>query len=259
MLSKDIINFLNLTSDEQKVLEAISFAPKNISQLARTLKVPRTTLYTAIASLLRRRLIEKSKKGKATMITLLRSDMLISLQNIHGNSSSPQLGFSLIQGKDALLQVWKEAVKIPNSRIKAIQPIRSMETTVKKFKPGTFVPINEALKTNHIVLEAIVHEDAFKQYMNIHKDDPHIQKKIAQSFFGRMNDTTVVGRNYLNSNSDLIITNAGAFLLNWENETGVHIQNKDLILLLTELFQLARGYGKKIDLNELTGRWAKKA
>lgn len=247
MITDEISKLLGLSPAEKKILEVIRGRPSNMSELSRLIKIPRTTLYTAINTLKSRELISMRKKGKAVIVSPTRSELLENLHLVH----SADQKFTFLYGKEAMLKVWEHLASSPaRSRISCIQPTKSMISLVGNSKPGEFIPTNELIKENQIIVEAIMREDVFTNYMNLHKDDPKLQKQIIESFIGRMNDTTFVDNRFLNNNSDLLIGIDGAYLMNWQSEVGIKIQDKDMIALLKELFDLARGYGKKIDLND---------
>ena len=272
MINVQIKDLLGLSPIENKVLFAIEKTPLNMSGLAGSTKTPRTTLYTAIDSLKRRGLISTRKIGKAVVISPTPKgtiqDMLAEASSAYdadGNTkiikkhdNGKQSGFTVVSGKKAMLKVWEGLAQRDTKRFYAIQPTRSMVHTIERFKPGEFIPINNAIKKNRIIVDAILKEDNFPTYMEMHKREPNIQKDIIKSFIGRMAETTLIRNEYLNNNAEIYITSRSAFLMNWEQEIGIKIENKDMIDLLSEMFQLAKGYGKKIDLNEYMRGWLEK-
>jgi DNA-binding transcriptional ArsR family regulator len=273
MLDSKVISLLHLTRQENKILKALENGDYNISDLAVLTRFPRTTLYTALSSLKKRGLITRSTKGKSVLISLVPSPEISKLFAESATAFSPEgnvrvanksktgktSGFTLIYGKKAMFKVWQSLADINSKeRFYAIQPTRSLINTVKLFKPGEFVPINNAIKKNKVIVDAIMKEDGFPTYMDLHKGQPDVQKKIIKSFLGRSADMSVVKNEYLNNNAELLIAPSSAFIMNWENEVGIKIENRDMIDLLRELYLLAKGYGKKIDFNEYMREWEKK-
>jgi hypothetical protein len=179
-----------------------------------------------------------------------------SIEVVKKTKNNSQSGFTFIYGKKTMLKVWESMAEKNIGRFYAIQSTRSLLNTINLFKPGEFIPINNAIKKNKIIVESIAREDALPTYLNTYKDDPKIQRGIIDSFRGRMTDTTLVKNDYLNNNAELLLTSKSAFLMNWEQEVGIEIKNKDMIDFLKELFDLAKGYGKKIDFNEYLKKWA---
>lgn len=272
MIDTRIKDLLALTPIENKVLFAIEKTPLNMSGLAVSTKIPRTTLYTAIDSLKKRGLISTRKIGKAVVISPTPKetirDMLAEASSVYDADGNTKIikkhddgkrsGFTVVSGKKAMLKVWEGLAQRDTKRFYAIQPTRSMVHTIERFKPGEFIPINNAIKKNRIIVDAILKEDSFPTYMEMHKREPNIQRDIVKSFIGRMAETTLIRNEYLNNNAEIYITSRSAFLMNWEQEIGIKIENKDMIDLLTEMFQLAKSHGKKIDLNEYMRGWLEK-
>lgn len=262
MTKPPLTTILGFSRHEMKIWQALEKGSWNVSELAGLTRFPRTTLYTAINSLRRRGLITSRRKGKSVVISPIPrqaiSDILTESAlafNDAGNirissKNTNDSGFTLIYGKKAMLKVWENLAKKGIKRIFAIQPSQSLVHTISRFAPEEFVRINNAIKKNNIIVDAIIREDNLPTYMNFHKGNLVAQKNILKSFLGRMADTTIVKNDFLNNNADLILSSKSAFLMNWENEIGIEINNIDMIELLSELFTLAKGYGKKIDFNQ---------
>lgn len=264
MKESTLTDLLGFTKAEERIWQTIQKGLWNISEISTFTKFPRTTLYTALASLKKRGMITTRSKGKAVIVSPtpghILSDLLAesattfrddgNIKVIKKHTTGSQSGFTFIHGKKAMLKVWERMAQKGVGRFYAIQPTRSLLNTIKLFKPGEFVPINNAIKKNKIIVDAIAREDGFPEYMKAHKDKPSVQKDIINSFLGRMTDMTHVKNEYLNNNAELIITSRSAFLMNWEHEVGIEIENKDMVDFLRELFELAKGYGKKINFNE---------
>ena len=252
---------LALTEHEADMWASLQKGDKNISKLARETGFPRTTLYTAIESLKRRGLVTSRAKGRAVVVSAIDhgtiSELFTKSALEFNDTGSVRIatnddhysGFTVIYGKDAMLNTWKRLANKKGERVYCIQPSRSLVSTIKRFKAGEFVPLNEAIKKNRVIMESIIREDNLSTYLDFHAAKPAVQKAIIKSFLGRMADTTLVGNEHLNNNADLLITSREAFLLNWEQEVVIEIRNRDMIELLKEFFELAKGYGKKIDFN----------
>lgn len=266
----DINTILSFSRHETKIWQALEKGSWNVSQLATLTRFPRTTLYTALDSLRRRGLITTRRQGKSVIISPIPrqaiSDLLTEsalafneIGNVRISSKKKNnSGFTLIYGKKAMFNVWENLAKKGVKRFSVIQPSRSLLHTISRFTPEEFITVNDAIKKNSIIVDAIIREDNLPTYMNFHKNNPAAQKNILKSFLGRMADTTLVRDDYLNNNADLILTSKSAFLMNWENEIGIEIDNPDMIDLLRELFTLAKGYGKKIDFNQYMREYLEK-
>lgn len=273
VFSDSLIKLLNLTAVEQAVLSSIRYKDLNVSEIAKISSIPRTTLYTAIDSLIHRNMISSRKEGKSTVLSPISPNMLaerlqselaemlesgiftLHAKNHKREDRAPN-SMTYIYGKEAMLDVWQQMARSSKSRFQMIQPTKSLETVLRKYDQTTFIPINNAIKKNKVIMETIMNENSFPTYMDFYKGRKEIQRQILKSFIGRAADTTMVRNNFLQNNADLILNSRSAFLMNWESEVGIKIENRDIVDLLHELFRLAKGYGQKVDLNEYLKKWA---
>lgn len=263
-MNKSLKTLLGFTEVESDIWDNLS-QPMCVSDLARITQIPRTTLYTSLDSLKLRGFIKIKKEGRVSTISPLSATDIqkrisqefsqISESGEYSVKLNEDSGFTIIHGMEKLVEVWNVIVdKYPKQRICAFQPTKSLLTLVKKHKEGYFIPVNEKIKRNGVIFETVTREDGIPAYLDLYKGNPEVQREILKSLIGRSTDSVFVKNDYLNTNSDLVITPRSAYLLNWESEIGIEINNKDMIDLLKELFTLARGYGRKVDLTKyLTG------
>lgn len=272
-MNKALTKLIGLSNHEYEIWQALKLKPNTISSLARLTGFPRTTLYTAIAKMLERGLINKHQKGRSVLLSPI-SDIelsqILSGRNfaISSGKDTQDLdmevashmgnGFKIIRGKSEMLKVWQKSTEKETRRVYVIQSTQSLVTTVKKFKAGEFIPINDAIKKNGVIMSAILRNDNLPTYLDMHKNDPRLQEDILRSFLGRTSDVTLVQNEFLNMNSELVILNKSAFLMNWEDEVAIEIENADMIKLLKELFELTKGYGKKIKYEEYIQNYIRK-
>ncbi len=261
-LNLKTIELLQLSRKEVSILENLDENGNyTVADISRISRLPRMTLYPLLQILRKRGLLDYKRQGKrrywfstspeALGQTLTKLGYDISQNKKLSVSVEDHTGFTLINGKEELFNVWRElAEDNPGERIRAIQPTKSLLSALQNYKPGEFVPINNAIKENKIVVESLIREDTFPSYIATHKNNPKVQKEILESFIGRSADAVFTSNKYLNNDSDLMITKDSALLINWQNQVGVKIENKDMVMFLYELFELARGYGKKVDQNE---------
>lgn len=235
MIKAETKALLQLTPQESKILECLELCSYNISQLAEATDFPRTTLYTALSSLTSRKLISSHTEGKAKIISL----------------TSKEISANLFPStkKHNLLNVWTEIVQLKNQRILSIQSTESMKEAVIKFNSGEFIPINNAIKDNNIIIESVVNKNGLSTYMDLYKDNKVMQEKILKSFEGRMADMTFVSNEYLHTKTDLVITHNKAYLMQWKKDVCIEIQEREIIDFLKQLFTLVKGYGEKIDFH----------
>lgn len=261
-LAKEIIELFRLSKKETRVLKSLTEGQSyTVADIVRAAKLPRMTIYPLLDVLKKRKMIDFSRRGKRRYWFLVPADEFIKTISHSGSeigaykkialSTHEDTGFTVFKGKETLLNLWKEfAEQHAGERIRAIQPTRSLLSAIKNYSPGEFVPINNSIKENKIVFETLVREDTFPSYMSFYKNNIRVQREILESFIGRSADAVFASNNYLNNNSDLLIVRDSALLMNWEKHVAIQIKNKEMVSLLLELFELARGYGKKVNQNE---------
>jgi predicted transcriptional regulator len=271
-------NILGLTQCESLIIRHLSRQSYNISQLAKVTKIPRTSLYTSLKNLHKRGLIHPKKKGVSVSFSKIDSDTVQQLYmkafadlsySLSSNATrsntdeyfitkqsktKPQkgdkTGFTMLNGSDALIEGWKDITATKQSRVRAIQPTKVLIDILTAVKPEKIIPINNMIKDKEIIMDAIVQENTMSTYMNMFKNSPQLQTDIIKSLEGRSADFTLVENKYLNCHSELIIGARSALILDWRKEMGIEIKNEGMIELLRELFELAKGYGKKTDFTK---------
>jgi hypothetical protein len=74
---------------------------------------------------------------------------------------------------------------------------------------------------------------------------------MLESFLGRGTDMTFMPNQYFkDAESELIILPNVAYLSDWKNEVSIEIRNPAMLLFLKELYDLAKGYGRKVNQEE---------
>lgn len=249
-MNQRLVRLLNISRDELLAIKALKVRALNVSQISEAVKVPRTTLYTALASLESRGLISSDVKGKSRIFTIQNLQLIDQIDAML-NTPVQEKPFEFIYGKGLMLKEYESIYNQKNKRIYAIQPTASLLDLVRKFHANVFIPINENMKKNKVIVEAIIKEDVFSAYLNEYKNDKDMQQRILKSFHGRMNSSTFISKKYLNCNSELTFDDKKAYLYNWKDEVGIKISDKNTLSFLREMFEFTKGYGKKDDLNKV--------
>lgn len=263
MFGQPFSKLINLTKDEKKTLTCLTLGTKSMSDIARSTKIPRTTLYTTITSLLSRGLIYKNKISNQTHITLKdRSelDTIIFNESSYAKNSVQEnviptiQDYKIIYGLENTISMYQEMCSKKNERIYTIQPTRSMLSAVKKISPEELIKLNEKVKKNHIIFDAIIHQNYMTTYMNNYLDKEgkdQTQKSLLESLQNRLSDTRIIDGQYLNVSSEIFLTSTQLYIFDWEHESCIKINNRNIISLLKEMFLLAKAHSKKIDYHKL--------
>lgn len=243
MFNEQFTRLLSLSKNEIKVLKILKKeSGLNVASLHNKTNVPRMTVYLALSSLKKRGPIEYNRIGKRKYWKIV--DKETTSTTLFGKSD-----FSIIENLENLWGIWSEAINThKGSRIYGIQPTESLKEILSKSSlEERITPINKLITKNKLIIEGLIKEDYIPTYLKYFKGDKNKQRKVLQDLQDRSADMVYIDNRYFNNPVDFMMFNNKAFLINWRTETALEIRNMDMLLFLKELFDMARGYGKKVD------------
>ncbi len=264
MFIEEEIKLLGLTTKEKKLLAGLSATPINVSSLARTTKIKRTSLYSLLDHLSSRGLVSKTLQGKrwywfATPAKQLQ-EKFFSLAENHRTTSevreheigiiaSQDSEYKIYRGKNKLITIYTELANLPrHSRLYGIQPNISVGSVLKHLPDENLITINESFKKRNIIVEALLQEDFLTAYAGILKQKKP-KKEILQSYGNRLAVTTYIPKATLNFDSEIIFYGNIVLFLNWQELVAIVIKNKDIVGIMKALFELAKLSGDRVDQN----------
>jgi hypothetical protein len=263
MFDQKIIDFLQLSKREVKVLEFIKNHPQSqVADIARGTKIPRMTVYLTLELLKTRKLADYTRKGKRRFWAIEDGSKLVAdiMSSAYSLTDSKEIrigtvnsGFAIHQGLKGMYKVWEELGKLsPNSRAYGIQPTGAMKYALKRLDWQEKIgPLQENILKKSIIIDGVLPEDYYPFFVEHYSYDKKLQRKMLESFLGRATDMTFVSTDYFkDAESELIILPNVAFLSDWRNEVSVEIRNPTMLQFLKELYDLAKGYGRKVNQEE---------
>lgn len=262
LLTKEFIEKLALTPKETTIIKTFEKSDTLlIAELSKNSKIARMTLYPILDDLKDRGLINYRRGGRRKYWYLENEHKIASeFTNISSQISSEKVevrkektGFIIHRNTKSLYSIFEGVAALnKGERVKVIQPTASVLSVMNNLKwQEEIKPINEAIVKKGIIVEGLLQDDYYSAlYKSIQAKDPARAKEYVQSFIGRATDMIFVPKEYLNVDSEFIMFRNKAFIINWNDEVAVEIQNKEMLNFLEQLFVLARGYGKKIDQNK---------
>ncbi len=262
MISPQVIDLLGLSKNEVKVSGFLKKEPSRVvADIAETTKIPRMTVYLTLNSLKKRGLVDFHRKGKRRFWSAIDDKELVHkvtdiISSITGTSevrvNVNDSGFAILYGKEAPFTPW-EALKDlpPYTRIYLIQPTAAIKYPFERMGwRKDVVSLQENILQKPIIIDGVLPEDYYPFFVNHFAGDKKLQRSILESFVGRVTDMTFVSKEYFkNTESELIILPNVAYLTDWKNEISIEIRNPIMLNFLKELYELAKGYGKKVDQN----------
>lgn len=263
MFEQKIIDFLKLSRNEVKALNYLKSHPGvQVSTISQELKMPRMTVYLVLNSLKQRGLVDYSRKGRRRFWNIIDGSKLVAdvMSSAYSLTETKEIrinarnsGFAIHQGLKGMYKVWEDLEKLaPNSRVYAIQPTGAMRYALKRLDWYEKIqPIQENILSKPIIIDGVLPEDYYPFFVQHYSQDKKLQKKMLESFLGRSTDMTFIGNKYFNeAESELIILPNVAYLSDWKNEISIEIRNPTMLLFLKELYDLAKGYGRKVNQEE---------
>lgn len=263
MIDEKIISLLGLTRREVRVFSYLRENPSSqISSIASDTKIPRMTIYLTLESLKKRTLVDYSRKGKRRFWYSVEFSKLGSeiMGSVYSLTESKEIrvdiansGFAIHQGIKGMYKVWQELNKLsPNSRVLGIQPTNTMKYALNTLNwQEKIAPLQENIIKKPIIIDGVLAEDYYKFLMAHYSNNKDLQKKVMESFLGRSTSITFIDSQYFkDAESELLILSDVAFLSDWKNLISIEIRNPAMLHFLKELYELAKGYGKKINQEE---------
>lgn len=261
MFTPQFTKLLGITKHELQVLRCTEFEKKSITEISKTTKIPRTTLYTAIDSLTARGLVQKNNIGNKTIISVTdrtKINSLLFTESTRGNSDIEieelndfkKPNFEVVYGVASLIGIYEKISNSKNERVFAIQPTLSMQSAVSAISPEKLVSINKAIKKNKVIFESIIHQDYMKQYVAQYLSEQNYTKitdDIISSLRERMSDLSFIDKTYLNVNTELLFTKNELYLINWKDASCVEIRNKEMITFIKEMFLFVKKHSNKVN------------
>ena len=262
MIYKETVNLLRLSKNEVKVLRLLKNSPDPmvIADIADKGKIPRMTLYLALESLKGRGLAGYTRKGKRRFWHIVdtkafTSNMINALSELSGESevgiTANNTGFTIYRGIDGLYKSWDSLKDLPpHTRVYGIQPTASIKLAVKKLDWKRLKPLQENILNKPIIIDGVLPEDYYPTYAKLFAHDKKLQKDSLKSFIGRGTDMTFIDEKYFkDSETEMLILPTVAYLTDWKNEVSIEIRNPVMLGFLRQLYELAKGYGRKVDQN----------
>jgi DNA-binding transcriptional ArsR family regulator len=262
MINKETTDLLGLTKNEINILGLLKKGANSmaVSDISRVTKMPRMTVYLGLESLKKRGLTDYKRKGKRRFWYMVdtktfTSNVIHALTALTGGSeigiTTNNSGFTIYRGIDSLYKSWESLKDLPpHTRVYGIQPTASIKLSVKKLDWKRLKPLQETILGKPIIIDGVIPEDYYPVYAKLFAHDKDLQKRSLESFIGRGTDMTFIDERYFkDSETELLILPNVAYLTDWRNEVAIEIKDAVMLAFLRQLYELAKGYGRKVDQN----------
>jgi len=266
------LEIFGLTATQAKILGGLDIE-RTLSEIVRESHISRTGANYCLMQLIERGLVYRKKQSKKHYYKALSPQelsekletIILQLQVASGVSKSVKVRtskeseFIIFRGIKEIIPAYERITSLnKNERLRVIQPNKSWMNLHKKLSSSQLIRVNDTLRDNKIILEAILQKNAYMLYEKFFQNDPEKIADIAKSFTGRMADYTLVSQTIFDYHAELWIFKHTGLMINWEEEVALEITNENLVGFLRDLFEIAKASGIKVDHNGMMREMIKK-
>lgn len=165
--------------------------------------------------------------------------------------TSKETEFVVHHGINELIPAYERIASLnKNERVLAIQSNKSWKHLHEKISSAKLMHFNSLVKENKLIVDGILHEDAYKLYKSFLENNPTYKKEMmVESFSNRSADYTSVSPKLFDYNAEIWIFQRSCLIINWKEEVAVEIINNDIIGFMKDMFICVKQIGKKVDHN----------
>jgi len=259
------LKLLGLADTETAILKATS-SFKNVKKIVQDTGISRTGINYCLKSLDEKGYINTTRRDgikyyEAIKPEGLNAAILKTLGTVVGFQTktkgarvdlSDKGEFIIHVGLEEVIPAYERiATKSKDIRIRAIQHHRSWNELLKKISPVQLKKFNDAVKKNHLIIDGVLNESAYKAYEDEIMSDPVQNKAAIESLSDRMADYTVFPDKFFNYDTEIWIYRNTTLAISWRQETATEIRNADMTGFFRDMFDLMKMVGRKIDHNKL--------
>jgi hypothetical protein len=243
----------SLLPSEKSILKNISENPLLLSEVSRISNLPRTTTLHALKKLESRGLVLQMKAGKrsvwskATIEKVEESfESLEKIVDLSFLNKSGQ-GVRVFNGIEELkLILWSELRALPkHGALTGVQTANSAHMQIEKLGTKEIAGINKFIEDKQFVVSAVFEEEYYLKNF----------KKFGTEWLGgfkeRIAAMVFVPQEYLLFDAEMNIFVNKVLLINWKEETGILIEDKNIVKLLKSLFKFMHDRGRRLNHHEI--------
>ncbi len=258
------LDILGLNDTEKAILESLSIA-KSVQDLALDTKLSRTGINHSLKKLYKKDLITTLRNGKRKLyLAITFKELSLKLQRLQDTinvestnkkgariKTSKENEFIIHVGSKDIISMYERIMSLhKGERWKAIQPNKSWMNMHQKLTKRELIHINNAIRENDIIVDAIVQDNAYMLYHEFFKKDPEVLQEVAESFTGRSADYTSLPHSFFDYHTEIWFFERTFSIINWKEEVAIEITNSDIMNFMKDLFEIAKEKGVKVDHNQ---------
>lgn len=237
-MNTDIKKLLNLSKREARLLEILYKNPvQNVSQLAKSVEIPRTTVKFLLGKLEKRLLVKKTASGK-------RFKWSLNTSNIEVLGLFEEKFVEVYKGLENFEKIYLEISELPNAeRIFSFQGNYSVKRALSQISMEFFNTVHVKFKKRKLIIVGIVGEKTIEMFKKL-------DSQSLRSHLGRATIAYVVPDAYTSFDADIFSIKDKLYLFNFQKEIAVIITNPSITAAFHSLLAFMQDHSKKLYLNE---------
>lgn len=252
---------LGLSSREAILLEVLEHRPTHLSDLAKVVNLPRSTVEYTMKGLHKRGWVTYRSRSNARIWSVAPGkkfeQALSDLSQPEKNRSvfqfagsqfgdvlriTPTLGieYQIYSGVTALSELLGTLPNVKQKQFHGIANAKVCEQSFQKLSIELVADINHALLKNKIISHSILTQDYYHQGLQIGG------LNWLQSFSKRLETTYIVPNYVLPFSTHIQIVDDRVYLIHWDKEVALEICDPDIVQMYHTMFRLWQGHGKRL-------------
>ena len=250
-----IEKLLGLSKKESRILSVLTGAPKNVSQISKEARYPRTTTLRTLIGFHSRGFVAKHR------VSLKRGGWVIKptegMEKIFKdiwdeiNSAAPskisrgENDIVVYHGKKQMMLLANKVLSFhKGERVYWMQSIHIWEVWLKHKLLDRVIWLTHYLKNKGIISEGFFPDN----FLEI--DYKYGGEKLLRGFLDRPVIIHTIPSKFLNFYSDIMVFRDVVSIMNWKDELAIEIKNKDLVKVFISLFDYIKATGVRVNLQE---------
>lgn len=230
-----------LSDGERKVLAILQKGPKSVSQLSLLLKLPRTTIYTPIKTLIERGLISSKKISKENVLQ-------ISGAMVCDKTRADVI--EIIEGFDSIINLIVQLLTDSRySKVKNIETTDGIRVLFHRKSLKEVMAINKLITSSGIVIEAVLEENYIDVYKKLAGKDK--SSAVSKTLLGRPHNTSLIKKDFLQPHVQILVFKDVCLFVNWESLVAFKYYERSTVGFYDSYFDMLKSMAKKIDVNPL--------
>lgn len=229
-----------LSEFEQKVVKVLGkYGHLSVTDLAKKLKEPRTTVYTPIQHLAQRGFLSSVKVKKEKLYSLAMDKL-----GEENNHADHRVAGSF----EEIITIFSEQLSRGiHTRLRNIEATGTVLHLMDNLHIDFVKKYSHIITASGVVVESVIEEDYLDECKRVYGSEKY--NKFVQSLVGRPYNISFIEKGVLEPHVQVLILE-DVFVINWKTKSFYHYKEKEMVGLFTTYFTLLQSKAKKVDINK---------